>query len=90
MAYIRTETLGDDGLWHHLYAGPEYIVNNITSDVPSDISPQETMETYQASPGEKLFLLIQTKKLKMRPPKDKRTLESFPKQKTKSLSLYNF
>ena len=59
MAYIRTETLGDDGLWHHLYAGPEYIVNNITSDVPSDISPQETMETYQASPGEKLFLLIQ-------------------------------
>ena len=59
MAYIRTETLGDDGLWHHLYAGPEYIVNNITSEVPSDISPQETMETYQVSPGEKLFLLIQ-------------------------------
>ena len=59
MAYIRTETLGDDGLWHHLYAGPEYIVNNITSDVPSDITPQETMETHQVSPGEKLFLLIQ-------------------------------
>ena len=60
MAYIRTETLGDDGLWHHLYAGPEYIVNNITSDVPSRYyTPQETMETHQVSPGEKLFLLIQ-------------------------------
>jgi len=60
MAYVRTETLGDDGLWHHLYAGPEYILNNITSDVPSDIPIQETVETYQSGTGEKLFHFIQT------------------------------
>ena len=60
MAYIRTETLGDDGLWHHLYAGPEYILNNITSDAPLDITVQETTGTYQLGMGEKLFHFIQT------------------------------
>ena len=55
MAYIRTETLGYDGLLSNIVAGPKYIENTVSGDE----TLWNSLEMSQASGTEKTFYFIQ-------------------------------
>ncbi len=55
MAYIRTETLGYDGLLSNVVAGPKYIENMVSSDE----SLWDNLKMSQASGAEKTFYFMQ-------------------------------